>query len=279
MTNVLEVMGVTVRRGETTMLDAVSMDISAGEVIGLIGPNGAGKSTLMNIMAGDLAPDTGTARLHGKDISAYSMGELARHRAVLPQQTLLQFGFRVHEVVAMGRLPLPPCGAQEELAAIDRTLEQTDTVHLRERIYPKLSGGEQSRVSFSRVLAQEAPVVLLDEPTASLDIRHQHDVMHIARKIARQGGTVIAILHDLNLAMSYTDRIGLLDHGQLAAYGTPWDIVRSDVLSHVFSCPLVVIPHPGGLQPLIVPLGGNHHGDEPALTPNSDHKFASPSRT
>src|SRR5699024_4832766 len=163
-------------------------------VIALIGPNGAGKSTLLQVLGGELEPDRGEVCLFDKPLSRYKPRELATLRAVLPQQTVLQFAYRSHEVVAMGRVPLPPASREEEAAAIDEALASTEAVHLRDRVYTSLSGGEQSRVSLARVLAQKTPVILLDEPTAALDIRHQHQIMRVAGELAESGATVIAVI-------------------------------------------------------------------------------------
>jgi len=155
----------------------------------------------------------------------------------------------------MGRVPLPPGSPDEERKAINSALSATESLHLRDRIYTQTSGGEQSRVSLSRVLAQETPVILLDEPTAALDIRHQHQIMQVAGELAEGGATVIAIIHDLNLAFAYANRIGVMHQGELVAFDTPWGISRTDLLSEVFAFPLQVMRHPFIPHPLVVPLG------------------------
>lgn len=254
MTVALDVRNVSVIQGTAHLLRDVSMTIEGGEVVALVGPNGAGKSTLLNVMSGDIAPDRGDVFLYGQPLPGISLRERARARAVLPQQTFLQFGFRAREVVAMGRTPLPPVAKTEDAATIAGALEQTETRHLAERPFPTLSGGEQTRVSLSRIVAQQTPMILLDEPTAALDIRHQHMVMRAARRHVADVGCVVAILHDLNLAMTYADRIGILRAGELVAYDTPWDVALPELLSRVFDCHLTVIPHPEGNQPLILPV-------------------------
>lgn len=256
MTPVLQVQGATVLRGAAILLDDVSLDASRGEVIVLVGPNGAGKTTLLGVMAGDIVPDRGRVLVQNRQLAQIGAGELARLRAVLPQQTLLQFGFRSREVVAMGRAPLSASVRNRDDVVIDASLAETDALCLGDRRFPTLSGGEQTRVSLARVLAQETPLVLLDEPTAALDIRHQQMVMNTARRLARDGGTVVAILHDLNLAMAFADRIAVLDRGRIIADGTPWDVARSGVLGEVFRCPLAVIRHPHLSCPLV--LNGSH---------------------
>ncbi|HWV24089.1 MAG TPA: ATP-binding cassette domain-containing protein, partial [Thermomicrobiales bacterium] len=194
MSTVFSVDHVSVVRNDRHLVNDVSFECESGSVIALIGPNGAGKSTLLHLLANDLEPDQGDVRLFDKPLSRYKPRELAQIRAVLPQQTVLQFSYHAAEVVAMGRVPLPPCSREEEDAAVDEALTSTETLHLRDRIYTQLSGGEQSRVSLARVLAQKTPVILLDEPTAALDVRHQHQIMQVAGKLAESGATVISVI-------------------------------------------------------------------------------------
>lgn len=254
MSTVFSVDNVSVVRNDRYLVKDVSLSCEGGSVIALIGPNGAGKSTLLRLLAGDLAPDQGEVRLFDKPVARYKPRELAHIRAVLPQQTVLQFPYRASEVVGMGRVPLPPASREEEDAAIDEALASTETQHLRDRVYTELSGGEQSRVSLSRVLAQKTPVILLDEPTAALDVRHQHQIMQVAGKLAEAGATVISVIHDLNLAFAYATRIGVMHQGGLVAFDTPWGIAKTDLLSDVFNFPLHVMRHPSIPHPLVVPL-------------------------
>lgn len=248
-------------RGEKRLLSNVSVEIERGKVTVILGPNGAGKSTFLGVLAGDITPDEGEVHFLEREIREWSTRDLALHRSVLPQQTMLQFAFRAHEVVAMGRLPLPAEPQEVEKAAISGSMARTETSHLAERSFPQLSGGEQSRVSFARVLAQETPVVLLDEPTASLDLRHQHDVMTVAKDIATEGGTVVAIVHDINLACTYADTILLFDQGELVTSGSPWEVAQNDVLQRTFRCPMAVMNHPFLNCPLIL----NTNQDDNAL--------------
>lgn len=256
--------GVTVRRGGRLLLDDVSLELYPGEVVALVGANGAGKSTLLGVLAGDIAPDAGRVCLHGRDLANISPRELARMRAVLPQHTILQFGFTGREVVEMGRHPLPASRRDEDERVIERSMAATEASHLAERRFPTMSGGEQMRMSMSRVLAQEAPLLFLDEPTASLDIRHQHMVMEVAQAFARDGATVLCILHDLNLALSHADRLAVLADGRLIAFDAPWPVARSGILEHAFGCPMHVMEHPHRDAPLVIALGtGDERIDAP----------------
>lgn len=253
MTNpVYAVDHLSVVRSGRALVDDISFGIDSGKLTVILGPNGAGKSTLLGVLAGDITPDTGTVSFLNKEIRHWRTRELARHRAVLPQSTLLQFSFRAEEVVAMGRSALPPHAHEVEQLAISEAMHRTETDHLRQRSFPQLSGGEQSRVSFARVLTQETPVVLLDEPTASLDLRHQHHVMSVGKEIARTNGTVIAIVHDINLACAYADTLLLMDEGRIAAMGTPWEVAQHQILQQTFRCPMTVMNHPYLNCPLVL---------------------------
>ncbi|HEX3303348.1 MAG TPA: heme ABC transporter ATP-binding protein [Thermomicrobiales bacterium] len=242
--------------GGAILLQGVSLAVQPGEVLVLVGPNGAGKSTLMNVISGDLAPTSGEVMLDGRAIGSYRPNELALRRAVLPQQSLLQFAFTVREVVEMGRTPHDDT-ADELRQHVQRALERTEMIPFADRVYPSLSGGEKARAQLGRVLAQETPLLLLDEPTASLDIRHQQHVMHLAQDVAAEGGSVVAVIHDLNLAASAAHRIALLHRGRIVADGPPWVVMDEKQLSEVYQCPIAVSKHPILHCPLILPLGRN----------------------
>jgi iron complex transport system ATP-binding protein len=251
--------------GERLLLRDVSVSFHAGEVVALVGPNGAGKSTLVRVLAGDLMPTSGRVLLDGRPISTYKPRELALRRAVLPQQTVLQFAFTAREVVEMGRTPHLERGSGErDAAVVARSLARTDSVDLAERIYPSLSVGEQARVSLARVLAQETPILILDEPTAALDLQHQGMVMDLAHEIAREGGLVVAVLHDLNLAAAYADRVMILHGGRLVADGSPWETLTEGLLSEVFACPILVTRHPARDCPLVLPIPSQEIPEAPS---------------
>lgn len=254
MTPALEALGVTHRVGARALVDGVDLAVDAGEVVGLVGPNGAGKSTLLALLAGDLAPHAGEVRLGGAPLRRPAR-ELARARAVLPQAARLRFGFTAREVVEMGRSPhvgaLGRLGARDH-AVVGAQMERVEVEGLAERAFPTLSGGEGARVSLARVLAQEAPVLLLDEPTAALDLRHQQVVMRTARGLAAAGVAVVVVLHDLNLAAVHCDRIGLMHAGRLAACAPPWEALTRERVAEVFAQDVLVTRHPARDRPLVV---------------------------
>lgn len=238
-----------------TLLQDINLTLEAGEILALVGPNGAGKSTLLKLLAGDLAPTHGRICLHHKPLEHYSLKELAHQRAVLPQQTILQFAFRASEVVLMGR-SLASKGEREarttDREIVMKMMQQTETSHLASRFFPDLSIGEQALVTLARVLAQQTPLLFLDEPTAALDIHHQELVMSLAQQMAHQNIAVLTILHDLNLAARYAHRVLLLERGRLAAIGTPWEVFTEALLTRTFEHPVKVFPHPLYPCPLIV---------------------------
>lgn len=252
----IEAEGVGFEIDGAVLVDDVDLRVVPGEVLGVVGPNGAGKSTLIRLLAGELRPNRGLVRLDGRAIGEYRPLELARHRAVLPQQTVLQFAFRVLDVVLMGRYPHSEATPVEDAAVVASALDGTDTTHLRDRLYPTLSGGEQTRVSLARVLAQETGTLLLDEPSASLDIRHQELVMGVLRSLAGRGTAVAAVLHDLNLAARHADRVAVMAEGRVVDVGPTAEILRADLLSDVYEHPVAVVPHPRLDCPLVLPLPG-----------------------
>lgn len=244
---------VSVNLGTAKILDGVSLTAHTGELLALVGPNGAGKSTLLAALAGDVSSYGGVIRLTGEELSHWSDTEAAMRRAVLLQRITLTFPFTVREVVAMGRSPW--LGTPREVdddRVIAETMALTDTAQFADRVFRSLSGGEQARVALARVLAQEASVLLLDEPTAALDLRHQELVLALARDRARDGEAVVVVLHDLNLAAAYADRVAVLDRGRIAAVGAPDDVLEPELLARVYRHPVEVLPHPRTQAPIIL---------------------------
>jgi len=227
-----------VTRAGRDLLDDVSLSARAGEVLAILGPNGAGKSTLLKVLAGEFPADAGEVALGGRLIAQWRPLELARARAVMRQDTHLDFAFSAREVVMMGRYPhCERHTTARDWDIVDQALATADAGHLAQRRYPSLSGGEKARVQFARALAQVWPdgtaarLLFLDEPTAALDITHQHSLLTLARGLVRAHHfAVIAVLHDLNLAARYADRIALLDQGRVVAAGTPGDVLTPEQL-------------------------------------------------
>ncbi|HVL27959.1 MAG TPA: heme ABC transporter ATP-binding protein [Acidimicrobiales bacterium] len=255
MSVVLECRDAGYRAGRRWLVSQVSLTVEAGEVLAVAGPNGAGKSTLLGLLAGDLRPSAGAVVLRGRDLSRYRAPELARIRAVLPQASLLQFAFTGRQVVELGRAPWCKDRSADDEKAVAAAMAATEVAALADRSYPSLSGGEASRVCLARVLAQETAVVLLDEPTASLDLRHQELTMTVARGLAARGGAVVAVLHDLNLAAAHADRVAVMDGGRLAAIGAPVDVLTDELLSDVYGHPVAVVTHPRRGCPLVLAGG------------------------
>lgn len=256
----LEAESLCIRRGGRTLIQDLSLSLAAGEVLAVIGANGAGKSTLLRSLSAELRPDRGEMRLNGQALSAWPAGELAKRRAVLPQHSPLDFPFIAFEVVLMGRIPFGG-PSTEDVHRASRALAEVEIAHLAERRYTTLSGGERQRVHLARVLAQiwdplperEPRFLLLDEPTSSLDIAHQHATLALARRWARHDLGVLVVLHDLNLAAQYADRVAVLKAGQLLAVGAPETVLEPVLIAEAFGLPVQILAHPELGCPLIVP--------------------------
>lgn len=248
---------VVIKRGRRTLLDEVSLEVRAGEVLSLLGPNGAGKSTLLRILSGDLAPDSGRVRFGDRDLHEWSLLDLSRRRSVLLQENQLLFPFTVHQVVEMGRAPWrrTPLEAEDN-EAIAEAIRATDIGHLGSRRVPSLSGGERARTAFARVISGRTGMLMLDEPTAALDLGHQEAVLNLAKQRANEGDAVLVVLHDLNLAAAYSDRIALLREGQLVACGEPGEVLQAPILSDVYRTPVEVIAHPESGHGIVLPMRG-----------------------
>ncbi len=248
------VCGVGYRVGGARILDDVTLDIAYGRVLALVGPNGAGKSTLLGILTGDVAPSAGEVLLDGRPLRNWSTRELARTRAVLLQANHVAFSFSAGDVIEMGRAPwigTERADADEQLIA-DATA-RADVAHLTGRDYPSLSGGEKARVSLARVLAQDTRIVMLDEPTAALDLRHQEEVLRIARDLAARGRAVVVVLHDLSLAAAYADDVAMVDAGCLVALGAPADVLTEERIGAVYGTPVRVIADLDTGRPVVLP--------------------------
>ncbi|MEO3752321.1 heme ABC transporter ATP-binding protein [Streptomyces sp. B6B3] len=249
-----EARGIAVRLGERLVVRDVDLTVTAGQLLALVGPNGAGKSTLLAALAADLPVAAGTLTIAGRPAAAWRPRDLALRRAVLPQTATLSFPFTVAEVVRMGRAPWAGTAAEEaDDAAVAEAMAATEVADFAGRPFAALSGGERARVALARVLAQRAPLVLLDEPTAALDLRHQELVLRLCRDLAAHGHAVVVVLHDLGLAAAYADRVAVLLEGGIAAAGEPEEVFSEGLLTRVYRHPIEVLHHASTNVRLIVP--------------------------
>ncbi len=275
----LQAHGIAVQRGERQILSDIDLSLPAGQVIGVLGANGAGKSTLLAALAGELSPSAGRITLNGRPLSAWPAAELASCRAVLPQSPSLQFDLPVATVIGMGAYPharytrtgaprtdsrdTAQAAIAEDQRILQRVLALADVQDLYGRRYRLLSGGEQQRVHLARVLYQlllarqghnEYRVLMLDEPTASLDPRHQLHLLSAVHTLAHEENVAaLVIVHDLNLAAGCCDRLLLLGQGRVAACGTPAQVLTPDTLRQVYGVEATVLPHPNQPgRPLVV---------------------------
>jgi iron complex transport system ATP-binding protein len=259
--SLIEARNVHVAIGSNVLLKDISLSVNPGEVVAVVGPNGAGKSTLRKALCGDTPLSGGEVFMNGRTLSQWTLMERAQVRAVMPQNSTLNFPFAVIEVVLMGRTPhLKGAEGVHDYEIARAALEAVEARHLEERLYPTLSGGERQRVQLARGLAQvwERRVerdryLILDEPTSNLDLAHQHSTLAIARRFARNGVGVLVILHDLNLAAQYADRIMMLKDGLLIASGPPIDVLTPEAIHETFAIRVIVTKHPALECPLVIP--------------------------
>ncbi|MCU0309645.1 MAG: heme ABC transporter ATP-binding protein [Acidimicrobiales bacterium] len=226
---------VTVALGGRTVLDGVELGVTTGELVAIVGPNGAGKSTLLAVLAGDRRPEGGRVVLDGRPVEEWRPLDLARRRAVMLQDAGVAFPFRVDEVIRMGRSPWRETRFEDdddrEVAA---AMVATDVAHLAGRAVPTLSGGERARVALARTLAQRTTLILLDEPTAALDLHHQELAMGLLRARVDAGDAAVVVLHDLTAAAAFADRVVIVADGGVVAAGTPGEVLRGECLTAVY---------------------------------------------
>jgi iron complex transport system ATP-binding protein len=248
--------------GVVPVLRGVDLNLSKGDFVALIGPNGSGKTTLLKTLAGILAPRTGRVAWEGRDLRALPRRDIARRIALVPQELSLPYAFSVEEMVALGRTPYVRAFLGETRAdrdAIARALEQTETRSLAGRFFSDLSGGERQRVVIAMALAQEPQVLLLDEPTVHLDINHQIEILDLIQRLNRERGlSVLATMHDLNLAALYFDRLVLLNGGRIVAEGSPREVLTAETIARVFDARVAVHAHPARAESPHIILLPNH---------------------
>ena len=246
------------------VLSDVSLHVEAGEILGIVGPNGSGKTSLVKLLAKLAVPQRGTLSLFGRNLADLSREETARTVAFVPQESPPAFSFTVAETVLMGRYPHRRQTRwslgfgwedREDCAAAVQAMATMDIGHLASRAVTDLSGGERQRTMIARALAQTPRVLLLDEPTAFLDLQHQLEICSVLRRLTdEQGLTVVIVSHDLNLASQYCDRIVMLKEGSMYSMGTPAEVLSVEVLRAVYGCEVLIDPHPeSGLPRITLP--------------------------
>jgi iron complex transport system ATP-binding protein len=250
----LRAKGLTKRYGGRFALEGVDLRVEQGETVGLIGPNGSGKSTLVRLLCGEEKPDEGRIFLAGRELSAWSPRERAKQMAVLPQEALPPVPFTVEEVVKMGRHPhmRRPWMGREDWNVVEEVLERTGLAPARHRPVNRLSGGERQRVAIAKAMAQEPRLMILDEPTTYLDVRYQLEILDAVHRWKKQGMAILMVLHDLNLAAQYCDRLLLLKEGALVGEGRPSEVIRSDLIREVYGIEVIIIPHPDSGVPQVL---------------------------
>jgi iron complex transport system ATP-binding protein len=261
---VIEIEDVDVTFGELSVLESVSLSVADGEFLAVVGPNGAGKTTLLQAINGLVTPRAGRVRVDGCEVATCSARERGRLVATVPQETSIAFSFDVSAFVAMGRTPHRSrfeMADTDDRAAVEAALERTDTARFGDRSVDELSGGQRQRVVLARALAQATPALLLDEPTANLDINHQIRTLALARSLADEGKTVVAAIHDLDLAARFCDRMAMLADGSILAEGSPETVLASERLETAFEVRTAVATNPVTGTPTVTPLSDDPPGE------------------
>ena len=239
-------------------LNGLCLEAAEGELVGIVGPNGAGKSTLLRVISGVLEPTQGHIRFDGVDLASLKPSQRARVVSTVPQSPQLPLHFRLLDLVMMGRNPylrLLEWEGEKDLEISRKAMELTDTWNLADRLIGSLSGGERQRGMVAMALAQEAPVLLLDEPTSSLDLAHQTGIMNLVRDVQRQrGGAIVVAMHDLTLAAQYCDRLVMLSEGRGYAEGAPGEVLTRENILRVYQANVLVLDHPLGGTPVVLPV-------------------------
>ncbi len=240
--------------GRQTLKD-INLEAKEGEFWGILGPNGSGKTTLVKLINRVLKQSAGSILIDGQDIRNLSHNEIARHLAVVSQVFSINFEFTVEDIVMMGRTPhIKKTETAEDFEIVRDALEKTNTAYLKERFVTQLSGGELQRVVIARALAQKPSILLLDEPTSHLDITNQIDILNLAKNECKKGTLVVAVVHDLNLAAYYCDKLCLLRDGELIVKGNPAEVLTKENVHNVYNLPVEIITNPITNSLNVVPL-------------------------
>ena len=262
MTPLVEIDAIRFAYEVAPVIHGVGFSVESGQILGVIGPNSAGKTTLLRLLSKVVVPQSGTIRLAGRDLASLRRLEMARIVAMVPQDVSLAFPFTVREFVLMGRYPHSPgrfFEGPDDLAAAEEALRTADVAGLADKLVHALSGGERQRVLVARALAQRPTLLLMDEPNAHLDLHHQVELAHLIRRLNREEGTtVVLVSHDLNLAAELSDRLLLLNQGQVVREGKPEEVLEPDLLAAVYRCPLEVKSGPTGKPSIQIQWGGEN---------------------
>ena len=250
--------------GGRPILKGLELEVTAGELVGVVGPNGSGKTTLLRLISGVLSPSAGRISVGDEDIGRLGSSQRARLVSIVPQNPQLPLSFRVLDLVLMGRNPhlkLLQWEGRHDMEIARHAMELTETYHLADRRLATLSGGERQRAVIAMALAQEAPVMLLDEPTSNLDLAHQTRVMDLVRDLQeRRRGAVLVAMHDLTLASQYCTQLIMLADGRAYARGRPESVLTTENISKVYGTEVFVMPHPQSGNPVVVPAGDGVRG-------------------
>jgi iron complex transport system ATP-binding protein len=240
----LEIRDLSVGYGRRRVLEEISLKASEGEIVGIIGPNGSGKTTLLKAITKVLDPISGTVLIDGTDVDEMQSTQIAKKVAVVSQVISINFEFTVEDIVLMGRTPyIKGSETFEDIKIVRDAMEKTNTFFLKDRLITRLSGGELQRVIIARAFAQNPKILLLDEPTSHLDITNQIDILNLVKNASRKGMVVVAVIHDLNLAAYYCDKICLLQDGELISVGTPDQVLTPSNIKRAFNITVEVIPN------------------------------------
>lgn len=223
--------------GDNTVINDISLELRGGHFYGILGPNGCGKSTFLDLLVGNLKPDFGQIRINGKNLSAYPRSKLAREIALVPQNFYIRFPFSAREIVTMGRYPyMPRFGAPsaQDTQKVSDAMEVTDTIRFSDRLITELSGGERQRVILARALVQDTPILMLDEATSNLDVKHTLSLLTVVSDLVKKGTLVLAVFQDINMAAAFCDDLIFIREGQVAVQGPTAEALDTKTIRKVF---------------------------------------------